>query len=174
MKGSIDISVRLDAKTFRRYCAFDAFRRQRRWYWPTLAAAALITASLAGLFGWVAMSETLSGLLMGLGLAVLMLNLGLYIISIEVQVARQKLKDAPLVYALRLDDGGVRVKNGQKDEPPVDLPWENLRAAFKNDGDIYLYANPGRALILPEGQASVPTERLWAYIQTRLGAEKCF
>ena len=112
MKRTITIDVRLDARTFRRYCAFDAFRRQRRWYWPTLATMLLITVSLAGVFGWVPMSETASGLLMGLGLAVLMLNVGLYCIPVEVQVARQQLKSAPLVYALRLDDAGVQIKNG--------------------------------------------------------------
>ena len=58
MAKKIDISVRLDAKTFRRYCAFDTFRRQRRWYWPVLASMLLITVSMAGLFGLVRLSES--------------------------------------------------------------------------------------------------------------------
>ena len=45
MAKQIDICVRLDAATFRRYCAFDTFRRQRRWYLPVLASMLLITGS---------------------------------------------------------------------------------------------------------------------------------
>lgn len=175
MTKAIQIPVHLDARTFRRYCAFDAFYRQRRWYWPALIGMGLITVSLAGLFGWVGMSDTTAGLLMGLGIAVPMVNLGLWIIPIEVQVSRQRLKEAPLVYALRLDDAGVRVENGQKpEEALVELPWSGLWAAFRRGGDIYLYANPGRALILPAGQASVSDSALWTFITKRLGAEKCF
>ena len=51
MAKQIDIHVRLDARTFRRFCAFDTFRRQRRWYFPVMAAMVLITVSAAGLFG---------------------------------------------------------------------------------------------------------------------------
>lgn len=174
MTGPVDIRVRLDAGTFRRFCAFDALRRQRRWYWPALISMLLITASLAGLFGWLAMSEAVSGLLMGLGLAVPMVNLGLYLIPIEVQIARQHLKDAPLVYALRITEDGARITNGQREEMPVDVSWSGFWAAFRHGGDIYLYVNPERALILPQGQASVPTEALWAFLQAHLGAKKCF
>ena len=174
MTQSIQIPVRLSAKCFRRYCAFDALTRQRRWYWPLLLSMALITASLAGLFGWLPMSDMLKGLLMGLGLAVLMVNLGLYAIQIEAQVVGQHLKDAPLVYTLRLDGDGVQITNGQKEEPPVSVPWNGLWAAFRHRGDIYLYIRPDRALILPEGQANVSADEVWSFVEARLGPEKCF
>ena len=173
MTGSIEISVRLDARTFRRYCAFDALRRQRRWYWPALLTMLLITGALAGLFGWIPMNDVFPGLLMGLGLAVPMLNLGLYFIPIEAQIASQHLKEAPLIYTLLLDDTGVSITNEQKKEAPVDLSWDRLWAAFKQQGDIYLYVNPERALILPEGQTGVSPEILWSFLQTKLGVEKC-
>ena len=173
MTEPIHIPVHLDARCFRRYCAFDALIRQRRWYWPLLLSMALITASLAGLFGWLPMSDGIKGLLMGLGLAVPMVNLGLYAIQVEAQVAGQHLKDAPLVYTLRLDDDGVQITNGQKEEPPVSLSWDGLWAAFRHRGDIYLYVRPERALILPGGQASVSTDRVWAFIRAHLGPEKC-
>ena len=173
MPGEIHIDVRLDAHTFRRYCAFDALKRQRRWYWPALTSMLLVTAALAGLLGWILISPTLSGLLMGLGLAVVMLNVGLYFLNVETQVARQRLKDGPLVYALTLDEDGVRITNGQRTEPPVAIPWDRLLAAYAHRGDIYLYVNPERALILPEGQASVPTDALWGYLEKHLDKGKC-
>lgn len=173
MPGEITIDVRLDDRTFRRYCAFDALKRQRRWYWPALASMLLVTAALAGLLGWVSISAGLSGLLMGLGLAVVMLNVGLYLITVETQVARQRLKDRPLVYALRLDAHGARVANGQGADSEVALSWDELLAAYAYRGDVYLYVNPERALILPGGQASVPTDALWAFLEKHLGKNKC-
>jgi hypothetical protein len=41
------------------------------------------------------------------------------------------------------------------------------------DTNIYLYVNPERALILPEGQASVPTDALWGYLEKHLDKGKC-
>ncbi len=173
MPGKINIAVRLDARTFRRYCAFDALKRQRRWYWPTLVSMLLVTAALAGLLGWIPISAAMSGLLMGLGLAVVMLNVGLYLLNVETQVARQRLKERPLVYALSLDEDGVRVTNGQNTESAVTLPWDGLWAAYAHRGDIYLYVNPERGLILPEGQADVSRDALWSYLEKHLGKGKC-
>ena len=173
MPQPIVVPVHLDARTFRRYCAFDALKRQRRWYWPVLTSMLLITAALAGLLGLIPMSAALSGLLMGLGLAIIMLNVGLYLLSIEVQVARQRLKDRPLVYTLSLDEDGLRVTNGQSAESAVVLPWDKLWAAFAHRGDIYLYVNSEKALILPEGQASVPSDTLWSYLERHLGKDRC-
>ena len=173
MPGEIHIDVKLDAHTFRRYCVFDALKRQRRWYWPALTSMLLVTAALAGLLGWILISPTLSGLLMGLGLAVVMLNVGLFLLNVETQVARQRLKDRPLVYALSLNEEGVRVTNGQSTESAVALPWNGMLAAYAHRGDIYLYVNPERALILPEGQASVPTDALWGFLEKHLGKHKC-
>ncbi len=173
MSRPIDIRVRLDAGTFRRYCAFDAFRRRRRWFLPALASMVLITISLAGILGLVAMPETLSGLLMGLGIAVPMILFGLYFIQIEAQVAHRGLKGAPEVYALRLDGDGIRVAGAEKPEASVLVPWSQPVAAFSRRSDVYLYVNPERALILPAGQASVSTEALWTFLRRQMGEEKC-
>ena len=169
----IDIHVRLDAATFRRYCAFDTFRRQRRWYWPVLIGMVLITVALAGLLRLAPMSESAAGVLMGLGIAIPAVIFGLYVVQIEAQIARQGLKQAPAVYSLRLDAGGVRVTNDQKEEPPVELGWDRLWAAFKRSDAVYLYVSPERAFILPDGQASVSHEALWTFMKKHLGDARC-
>ncbi len=173
MAKQIDIPVRLDARAFRRFCAFDTFRRQRRWYFPVMAAMVLVTISAAGLFGVVPLSESASGVLMGLGLAIPMLIFGLYLIQIETQVARQHLKESPLVYTLCLFAEGVRVVNGQKREAPVELGWDRFWGAFRRADCIYLYVNPQRAFILPDGQASTTPAEVWRYLQKYLGPQKC-
>lgn len=173
MSRQIDIHVRLDAAAFRRYCAFDTFRRQRRWYAPVLIAMVLITAALAGLLKLVPMSEGTAGVLMGLGIAIPMVIFGLYAIQIEAQIAGQHLKDAPAVYSLSLSADGVRITNDQKKEPPVELAWHQLWAAFRRKDCVYLYASPERALILPDGQGSVSGEEVWRYICKNMDAKRC-
>ena len=173
MARSIEIHVRLDDKMFRRYCAFDNFRRQRRWYWPVLISMILITAAIGGLLRLIPVSESAAGVLMGLGIAVPAVIFGLYFIQIEAQIARQKLKQAPAVYSLSFTAEGVRVVNDQKQEAPVDLSWDRLWAAFRRADCIYLYVNPERAFILPDGQASVSPDALWTYLKRHLGESRC-
>ena len=173
MARSIDIHVKLDDKMFRRYCAFDNFRRQRRWYWPVLTAMILTTMSIGGLLGLIPVSESVSGVLMGLGVAIPAVIFGLYFIQIEAQIARQKLKQTPAVYSLTFTAEGVRVRNDQKQEEPVDLSWDKLWAAFRRTDCIYLYVNPERAFILPDGQASVSANALWDFLKKHLGEARC-
>ena len=172
MPKQIDIHVRLDARAFRRYCAFDTFRRQRGWYVPVLVSMLLITASLALLI-WAKARPTLAAVLLGLGLAVPMVVFGLYVIQIEAQVAAQKLKTAPSVYSLSLRGKGITVTNDQKKEPPVELEWSRIWGAFRRADCVYLYVNPQRAFILPDGQASASPEELWAFLRQHLGDARC-
>lgn len=173
MVRQIDVPVHLDPKTFRRYCAFDAFRRRRRWFAPLMIGMVLVTASLAGLLNLVPMGGGGAGVLMGLGIAVPLAAFGLYAIQVEAQIASQRLGDSPLVYALRMTPDCVRVSKEPDGGDAVDLGWDSLCAAFRRPGAIYLYATPERAFILPEGQASAPDEALWEYIRKYLGEGKC-
>ena len=171
MARTIDIHVKLDPTTFRADCAFDTFRRQRRWYPPIMAGMVLVTLSAALLL--MGKGTGAAGVLMGLGIAVPMVVFGLYFIQVEAQVAAMKLKEKPAVYSLTLSADGVRVRNDQKSEDPVDLEWYKLWAAFRRRDCIYLYVNPERAFILPDGQASCSPDALWQYLQKNIGDAKC-
>ncbi len=87
MASDIRIHVHLDPRSYRQFCAFDTFRRQRRWFAPLLVSMLLLAASTAYLFLSVRPSGTFAGLLFGLGLAVPMFCFGLYFIQIEAQIA---------------------------------------------------------------------------------------
>lgn len=169
-KQEIVIPVRLDAPTFRRYCAFDAFRRRRLWFVPVMAAMVLFTVALAGLLKRIPLDETLSGVLAGLAILIPLMAFGLYCIQIEVQIAQSGLKDAPTVYTLALSPEGVRVSNTGE---PVTLPWESLWAAFRRRDAIYLYARPERAFILPK-KDQTPVDEAWSMICRYMPKERCF
>ena len=170
MREQITIPVRLDAETYRRFCFFDDFRRQRRWYLPVMVSMSLIAVSMVLLFGVRSGHEGLAGLLMGLGLAIPMVVFGLYCIQILARTAEQDLKNKPLIYTVTLERAGVRVVNGRKPEPPVELPWTASMSAFRRRGAVYLYVNAGRALILPDGQADAADDEVWSFLQKHAGA----
>ena len=173
MARSIDIHVRLDPASFRRFCAFDSFRRQRRWFAPVMIAMVLITLAVGALLGLIPIGTGAAGVLMGLGIAVPMVIFGLYFIQIEAQIARQHLKEVPEVYALRLSDAGVRVTNPQQPDKPAELEWDKLWAAFRHRDCVYLYVSPDRALILPNGQADADDDAVWRLISRNMGERRC-
>ena len=174
MSSDIHIRVRLDAKQFRSYCAFDTFRIRRRHLPALIVTAILLTLGVADLLFVKGSSGTVAGLLIGLGLAVPMVITGLYLIQIETQVSRQGLSASPEVYALRLNPDSVTVSGLHRSAGSISLTWYQLWAAYRVRGAVYLYASETRAFILPDGQANVSDEQLWAFLCTHLGSSKCF
>ena len=171
MKKPVEIHVHIDPAMFRRYCAFDTFRRQRRWYLPVMAGMVLMTIAVGGLLGLIPVSDAVAGVLMGLGIAVPLGIFGLYFIQIEAQIAAQHLKENPEVYCVRLDDAGVRIS--AQNQTSAEVPWEKLWAAFRRPDAVYLYVSPERALILPDAQTGVSREELWRYIVRMMGEKRC-
>ena len=174
MSSDIHIRVRLSARQFRAYCAFDTFRIRRRHLPALIITAILLTLGVADLLFVKGSSGTVAGLLIGLGLAVPMVVFGLYIIQIETQVSRQGLSSSPEVYSLRMNPDGVTVSGLHRSAGSTTLTWYQLWAAYRVRGAIYLYASETRAFILPESQASVSDDQLWAFLCTHLGSGKCF
>ena len=173
MGKQIDVHVRLDADTYRRYCNFDAFRRRRKWFTPLMASMCLIAVSMFLLLRQDRAYTTAAGVLMGLGIAVPMVFFGLYFIQQQAQIVGQGLKGGQPIYSIRLAEEGIRVTNDRRSEPSVDMDWSGLYAAFRRRGCVYLYVSPERALILPDGQASVSDAALWSFILRHMGENRC-
>ena len=173
MKNEIVIRVRLDEKTFRRYLNFDTFRLKRRWFWPVMAAMICLTAALFFLLFRPGTADTLAGILTGLAIGIPMVCFGLYFIQLQVQVSAMKLKEHPEIYSLWLREEHVRVVSAGRPEAPADLYWNQFYAAYRRSDCIYLYVNPQRAFLLPEGQASVSSEDLWDFIRKSMSSGRC-
>ena len=173
MKQDISIQVRLDPRQYRRFVNFDNFKRQRRWFVPLLVGVIMISLCIVDLLLDKGASGTTAGLLFGLGLAVPMVCFGLYAVQVEAQIASQKLKENPLVYELRFFDDHISVTAATQQRNWVDVPWENLWAAFRRTDVTYLYVNSGRALIFPDGQATIPGDNLWTFIEAHMREGSC-
>ena len=173
MKQDISIRVKLDPKQYRRFVNFDNFKRQRRYFIPLLVSVIMITLCVIDLLLDPGASGTTAGLLLGLGLAVPMVCFGLYAVQVESQIAAQKLKEMPEVYELKFLEEGISVTAATQQRNWVDVPWDRLWAAFRRSDVTYLYVNAGRALILPDGQATISGGELWEYIQAHMKSGSC-
>ena len=169
MKGTITVPVKLDEKTFKRFSRFDMFRLRKRWRRPMGFALILIAFAVIALVSGKAQAAMLASVLLVVGLGLPLVYFGTFFSQVNLQAVRQKLKPARPVYTVRLDGNGVRVTNDQREEAPVRLRWSELQAAFRAKGCIYLYVNAARAFLLPDGQANVSPDELWACLQKQMG-----
>lgn len=166
----ITVRVRLDAKTFKRFSRFDALRLRKRWARPTLFALILVAFAVVALVTGKAQAGLIAAVLLAVGLGLPLVYFGTFFSQVNVRAA--ELDPPKAVYTVRLDHEGVRVTNDRKPEESVALKWGQLAAAYRAKGCAYLYVNPARAFLLPDGQADVPDDALWAYLEKHMG-QKC-
>lgn len=171
MKQEITVRVRLDAKTFRRFCRFDALRLRKKWVRPVVFALILVAFAFVALLARKEQSGLIAAVLLVIGLGLPLVYFGSFFAQVNVQVERHNLNPPRRVYTVRLSREGVNVVNDQKDEPPLSVPWKDVQAAFRAKGCVYLYVNAARAFLLPDGQADAEPDALWALIEKRMGAK---
>lgn len=171
MKQEITVRVRLDAKIFRRFCRFDALRLRKKWVRPVVFALILVAFAFVALLARKEQSGMIAAVLLVIGLGLPLVYFGSFFSQVNMQVERHNLNPPRRVYTVRLSREGVNVVNDQKDEPPLDVPWKDLQAAFRAKGCVYLYVNAARAFLLPDGQADADPAALWALIEKHMGAK---
>ncbi|MBR6221220.1 MAG: YcxB family protein [Clostridia bacterium] len=163
------VRVRLDAKTFKRFCRFDTLRLRKKWARPTVFALIMIAFAAVALLSRRPQSGMIAAVLLAVGVGLPLVYFGTFFSQVNMQVERYNLKPARDVYTVRLNREGVHVTNDQKAEEQLDAPWKDVQAAFRAKGCAYLYVNAARAFLLPDGQADAPADELWAYIEKHMG-----
>ena len=166
----ITIRVRLDAKTFRRFSCFDMLRLRKRWLRPALFALILIAFAAVALASGREQAGMLAAVLLVVGLGLPLVYFGTFLSQVNMRAA--ELTPPKAVYTVRLSFEGVEVTNDQKPEERVPLKWSQLAAAYRAKGCVYLYVNPARAFLLPDGQSDASDEALWEYLVKHMGG-KC-
>ena len=115
----------------------------------------------------------IAAVLLAVGIGLPLVYIGTFLSQVNMQAARAKLKPARRVYTVTLGEAGIHVENNQKKEDPLERDWASVQRAFRKRGCIYLYVTAAKAFLLPDGQANVPDEDVWRYLETHLGKEKC-
>lgn len=170
MKGTeYTVRVRLDERTFRRFCRFDMLRLRRKWVRPVVFALILVGFAVVALLTGREQAGMIAAVLLAVGLGLPLTYFGTFFSQVNLQVEKNRLKPPRAVYTVWMDREGIRVVNDQKDEGTLQVPWKEVQAAYRAKGCIYLYVNAARAFLLPSGQGSADDGELWAYIERHMG-----
>ncbi len=169
---TITIPVTLDKSTFRRFAAFDTFRRQRRWRLPT-GFMLIMLAFATFLFFQTdkAQSGLLGGVMAGIGAGLPLIYIVSFFLTLRDNEKKHRLPRR--VYTLTLTDKEVTIRSDVNQGETLTLPWDKLYMAYQAKGAVYLYVLPGRAFLLPNGQADVPDGELWDFLCDKLPPDKC-
>ena len=168
----IHIPVELDKVTFRRFATFDTIRRQHRWRLPVWFF--LIMAAIS-VYLFLQTDKAQSALLGGVMLAVGLSLPVIYFTSFYVTLRENTIKYClpRQVYTLRLSDADVYIRSDVNKAEEQTVPWDKLYAAFRARDAVYLYALPTKAFLLPNGQADVSDDELWAFLQENMPKGTC-
>ena len=110
----------------------------------------------------------IAAVLLVVGLGLPLVYFGTFFSQVNMQAENQGLDQPRRVYTVRLSWEGVDVTNDRKQGEHVALKWSQLPAAYRVKGCVYLYASPARAYLLPDGQANVDDDALWAYLEKHM------
>jgi hypothetical protein len=168
----IRIPVELDRVTFRRFATFDAIRRQHRWRLPVGFFVIMASISVYLFFQTDrAQSALLGGVMLAIGLSLPVIYFTSFYITLRENTIKYCLPRQ--VYTLRLSDADVHIQSDVNTAEEQTVPWDKLYAAYRAKDAVYLYALPAKAFLLPNGQADVPDDELWAFIEEKMPKGKC-
>ncbi|MBQ6324776.1 MAG: YcxB family protein [Clostridia bacterium] len=172
MADTIVVHVRMDTATFRRFSWFDMFALRRRWRRPASFALILGAFAAVALLSGRAQSGLIAAVLLAVGLGLPLVWFGSFLSQVNAQAVRLRLDPPRHVYDVTLDENGVRVQNVMKQEMPVEVRWDEARAAFRVRGCVYLYVSPAQAFLMPDGQAEAGDAALWDCLTAHMG-DRC-
>lgn len=171
MEKNIVFPCAVTPEVFRAFALFDTFRRQKMWRRPllfTLIFAAFAAACFA-MGSRVNGAVLLGGVLLGVGLilpAGYFLN---YILALRRQAKTLDPSGKRIEYTVHLKPDGISATRG---ETTGQCAWDQVCYAYRVQGCVYLYPNPGQAFLLPDQCGN--TDAVWQVLRQQLPQEKLF
>jgi len=171
MKDSaITVSVKIDARLFRNFAIYDAFRMKKRWKSPVLFALILLGFAIL-CFSRAKTQEQavfMGAVLLAVGFGLPIIYFANFFRSINVQIRKLGLKSPQPVYTVTLTDvpDGIHVaaKNGET----AQYEWNNLYGVHQGKSCTYLYVQNNRAYLLPDRDIGSQAEALGSLLEKRL------
>ena len=173
MGQDITVPVKLDEKTFKRFARFDMLYLRRRWVRPAVFALILIVFAVIALLTGREQSGMIAAVLLAVGIGLPVVYVGGFLSQVNMQAVQHRLKPPRKVYTVRMGDNGITVENNQQKEQALQLAWKDIPQAFRARKCIYLYVSPAKAFLLPDGQANVSPDEVWACLTARMGPGRC-
>ena len=169
MRSRIKVPVKLDARMFRHFACYDAFRKQKRWIRPVVFSFLFVAFAFIALFVNKEESGMIVAVLLVIGIGLPVIWLGIFLSQVNIQAEKFRLSPDRIVYTVILSDQGIRVENNLREEKPLSLPWSHEWHAIRHKHCTYLYITSQKAFLLPDGQADVPDHEMWEMIASCIG-----
>lgn len=169
---AVTVRCRIDEKCFRRFALFDTFYLKKRGRLPLFFLLIMAVFSGVCFFSGKPQSWLPGVLLLLIGLGMPAVYVGTFLSGVKKQSKQLGLKTPRAMYTVVLRPDGINIRNDYKAEENVNLTWDKVWGAVRRKGDVYLYATPNRAFILPKGQAEPDDDALWALLASCLPANK--
>ncbi len=168
----ITIPVKLSEKSFRRFALYDAFVLNRKWIRPASFAGILTGFAVIALLSRRQQSGLIAAVLLVIALGLPLVWAGTFLTQVNLQVQRFRLKPPRLVYTVTLTEESMHVQHAGKSKETVDIALKDLWTVRQCRGDMYLYASPGRAFILPSGQADAADAEILELLSDKVHASR--
>lgn len=75
------------------------------------------------------------------------------------------------VYTIKFNESGVTCYQPVADAAPEHTPWADVYGAWCRPDAVYLYVQPGKAYLLPDGNKR-QADKMWAMLERCLPMEK--
>jgi len=165
----VTVHVRMNARIFRRFAMYDTFCLKRRFIAPALFAVIFIAfAAAAFVVTGNSQASLIGNLLLIIGLGLPLAYVLHFLLQIHDQCKRLGLKILRPAYTLNMHEEELRIINDINPEPEVVLPWNSLYGVWRSEFAFYIYANPSRAFILPDGQYALSPGQMYDFLYQRL------
>lgn len=165
IQKEINIRVKLDEDTFKRFAVFNTFILNKRWRQPAIFAAILLAFAIV----CFTMTGKSQSALIGSVLTLVALSMPItyyisFLGSVKAYAKKERLPRA--VYELTLTDAhdGIAIRSLGAKRESAEYEWKMVHAAYRRMGCVYLYMLPTKAFLLPDGQADVSADELWSFI----------
>ena len=169
------VDVWVDGKIYRRFAAFDAIGRTRKWIRPALFALIFCAfATVCFLLENQSNQATLLGtVLLVVGLGFPAVYFGTYYTNLQKKIEKLKIdKNKRRAYCITLSEQPDGIEVDTRAKNPLRYEWKNVYAAYRFKDVIYLYAEAGRAYILPGEQIEAGIDAVWSLMTSMLPPEK--
>lgn len=176
MDKALALDVRIESKIYRDFMVFDNLTRIGAWRRP-LWFAAIFTglaavALVATMFGYQGLVLGLALLVVGLGLPGLLIARIYYVIGTRVRGLGLAKGKSRLAYHLDFTKDKNALVVSVPGKEALVFPWAQAMGAWRRMEAIYVYVQPGRAYLVPAGQAEGGLDQYWDYLRNVLPGER--
>ena len=171
------LKITLGPASFKRFAEFNARHIQKKFTRPILIGGSGFLGSLISFAAQDAFDEAfaMGTILFVIAFLVPMNFFSTFNKTVKEQTAKMQIEKPRHVYTIELESrsDGIRYYHAGEKKQAGQFTWSSITGVWRSSKDIYLYVEPNRALIIPDGTKDVNPDQLWKFFCRQAGEEKC-